>query len=69
MQNNQKETRKRNEKKLNGKQKKVPEKFGHVDIFFVTLQRGKEKDGSPQNATEVTLIIHHLKHYNYEQDI
>ena len=37
MQNNQKEIRKRGEKKLNGKQKKVPEKFGHVDIFFVTL--------------------------------
>ena len=34
MQNNQKEIRKRGEKKLNGKQKKVLEKFGYVDIFL-----------------------------------
>ena len=34
MQNNQKEIRKRGEKKMNGKQKKVPEKFDYVDIFL-----------------------------------
>lgn len=34
MQNNQKGMQKISEKKLNGKQKKVPEKFGYVDIFL-----------------------------------
>ena len=38
--------------------------FGGLEIFLYLCRVNRDV----VSATQITLIIHHLKHYNYEQD-